>query len=277
MLGESFIHVLKYRQDGSFAPDTARASLTSSTDSGYYSSPHSQVKDSPASQKPPVSDVMPVEKQSGSQGPHPSSDPYFCNTYANLSQSLPTSNAFNDTYQTFPDLPLLSNSHSQKDLHSISPQQGWLTTDVDESAPQQLRFIPEQTHLPDNGYLVMDSSIMLNGEPPTNSMINGYLDRKLQEVYSQYLQERLTCPGSSPGYSLLPLLPQPSLPPLSQQNYPDSSLDPETRPSQVPPLTTSQGNLSQRASSNFSSPVLRISNAEQPRRPGHSDCLQEGL
>uniref|UniRef100_W5L251 Sodium/hydrogen exchanger n=1 Tax=Astyanax mexicanus TaxID=7994 RepID=W5L251_ASTMX len=33
-------------------------------------------------------------------------------------------------------------------------------------------------------------------------MINGYLDRKLQEVYSQYLQERLTCPGSSPGYSL---------------------------------------------------------------------------
>ncbi|XP_072519704.1 uncharacterized protein [Salminus brasiliensis] len=268
MLGESFIHLLKYRQEDSLSPGVTRASLTSSTDSVHGPGSYSQVQETPASDKPALSDVTYEVKQSGSQDPHPSPDLYFCKTYVNLSQSLPTSNALNDS----PDMQLKGISESQKNLLSMKPQE-WHTSDMDESAPQQLRFIPEQAHIPDNGYLVMDSSIMLNGEPPTNSMINGYLDRKLQEVYSQYLQERLACPGSSPGCSLFPLLRQPSLPQLSEQAYMDSSLDPEARPNQVPPLATSQGHLSQRASSNFSSPVLRISNAEQPKRPVHPDCL----
>lgn len=97
----------------------------------------------------------------------------------------------------------------------------------------------------------MDSSITLNGEPATNSMLNIYLDQKLQEVYSQYLQERLTRPESSLGPSLLPQFHQPSLNQIIPLHSTDVSLEPETRPCQK--------SIGRRYSSHFSTPVLRIS------------------
>lgn len=168
------------------------------------------------------------------------------------------------------DLQLNSITGTKQIYPHSTKLQDWYISDLLNSIPQQLQFIPpsgslKQDDIPDDGYLVMDSSIMLNGEPPTNSMLNGYLDKKLQEVYSQYLQERLACPGSSPGCSLLPPFHQASLLQLSQPLNMDSSLEPETR--------QSQGAVSQRASSNFSSPILRISNAEEQIRPRHSECL----
>lgn len=173
------------------------------------------------------SDVKPVQKLSKAKVPHNGPDLYISNhdgkPYVSPSQ-LEESNTILDNLSL--DLRLNSITESKK-VHPLSH---------------------------DDGYLVMDSSIMLNGEPPTNSMLNGYLDKKLQEVYSQYLQERLTCLGSSPGCSLLPPFHQTSLIQLSQPLNMDSSLEPETR--------QCQGAVSQRASSNFSSPVLRISNAE---------------
>ncbi|KAL7863442.1 hypothetical protein SRHO_G00124260 [Serrasalmus rhombeus] len=273
MLGESFIHLLKYRQEDAHSPDITRASFTPPTNSRQDPYSLSKVKDIPLPVKPALSDVKHVEKRSGYIPPKPSPDLYLSKPCVSLSQSLEPSNALYEKCQTNP-LQLSSLSDS-KEFHIDSvEQQEWHTSNVDDSSPKQLRFIPQQADVPDDGYLVMDSSIMLNGEPPTNSMINGYLDRKLQEVYSQYLQERLACPGSSPGCSLLPLLPQPSLPQLSQQAYLDSSLDIEARPNQMTHnVTTSQGHHSQRVSSAFSSPVLRISNVEQPKRPGHCDSV----
>ncbi|KAL7886330.1 hypothetical protein AOLI_G00066250 [Acnodon oligacanthus] len=267
MLGESFIHLLKYRQEDAHSPDITRASFSPPTKSrqGPYS--RSQVEDIPLPVKSASSDVKHVEKRSGA----PKSSPDLClsKPCVSLSQNLDPSNALNEKHQRNP-LQLSSLSDSEEFHFDSVKEQEWHTSYVDDSSPKQLRFIPQQADVPDDGYLVMDSSIMLNGEPPTNSMINGYLDRKLQEVYSQYLQERLACPGSSPGCSLLPLLPQPSLPQLSQQAYLDSSLDIDARPNQMTHnITTSQGHHSQRASSVFSSPVLRISNVEQPKRPGH--------
>ncbi|KAI4886918.1 hypothetical protein NFI96_030434 [Prochilodus magdalenae] len=221
MLGESFIQLLKYRQDDTHLPNIIRAPFTPPS--------LSQVKDIPTPVKPALSDI---EKQSRAKAPNYSPELYFSNPHGSLSQSLSASNALNEKSQTYP-LQLMSTSESQE-LYF----QEWQTSDVGDSSPQQLQVIPQQAQVPDDGYLVMDSSIMLNGELPTNSMINGYLDRKLQEVYSQYLQERLACPGSSPGSSLLPLLPQSSLLQLSHQAYLDTSLEIEAKITHN--LTTSQ-------------------------------------
>lgn len=212
-----------------------------------------------------------MRKLSKSKAPHHKPDCYISNhdekPYVSQNQPEET-NTILDNLSL--DLQLNSITETKQVYLHPTKLQDWYSSDLVNSIPQQLQFIPasgslKQHDIPDDGYLVMDSSIMLNGEPPTNSMLNGYLDKKLQEVYSQYLQERLACPESSPGCSLLPPFHQTSLLQLSQPLSMDSSLEPETR--------QSQGAISQRASSNFSSPVLRISNAKEPIRPRHSECL----
>ena len=117
----------------------------------------------------------------------------------------------------------------------------------------------------DNGYLVMDSSITLQGgEPLTNSMLNGYLESKLMEVYTQYLHERLVQPGTSPGWSLL----TPLVPPgyvvqrLSQQVALEQGLEVDEACSMVLSYMHTHGGDSRAVSSHFSSPVLRISKPE---------------
>ncbi|MCI4379824.1 hypothetical protein PGIGA_G00232900 [Pangasianodon gigas] len=269
MLGEGFILMLNYREEAIRSPDITWTSY-SPADCAHESYTLAQVKDTLSSLEP-GSDVRPVQKLSKSKAHHHRPDLYISNhdekPYVSLSQPE-ESNTILDNLSL--DLQLNSITESKQVYpHSTKPQE-WHISDLVNSIPQQLHFIPasvplKQDDIPDDGYLVMDSSIMLNGEPPTNSMLNGYLDKKLQEVYSQYLQERLACPGSSPGCSLLPSFHQTSLVQLSQPLNLDSILEPETK--------QSQGAVSQRASSNFSSPVLRISNAEEPIRPRHSEYL----
>ncbi|KAL2077762.1 hypothetical protein ACEWY4_027266 [Coilia grayii] len=121
---------------------------------------------------------------------------------------------------------------------------------------------------PDNGYLVMDSSITLQGgEPLTNSMLNGYLESKLTDLYTYYLQERLGRPGTSPRLSLL----TPFVPPayvvqqLSHQVALEQGLEVDEARSLVLGYMHTQGGDSWAVSSHFSSPVLRISQPEEKR------------
>lgn len=121
---------------------------------------------------------------------------------------------------------------------------------------------------PDNGYLVMDSSITLpGGEPLTNSMLNGYLESKLTDLYTCYLQERLGLPGTSPRLSLL----APLMPPayvvqrLSHQVALEQGLEVEEARSMVLGYMHNQAGESWALSSHFSSPDLRISQPEEKR------------
>ncbi|KAF7707181.1 uncharacterized protein LOC124386180 [Silurus meridionalis] len=257
MLGESFIFMLNYREQAICSPDIKLASFSPSADCVPGSYTLAQVKGSNA---------KPVQKPSKSKGPHQRPDPFMSNhdekPYVSLSQPDQSTTILGNL-SPFPQLTSITES-KQVYPHSPKPQE-WHISDMINFS-QELQPIPpsvplKQDDIPDDGYLVMDSSITLNGEPPTNSMLNGYLDKKLQEVYSQYIQERLAYPGSSPGCSLLSPFHQTSLLQLSQPLNIDSSLEPETR--------QSQGAISQRASSNFSSPVLRISNTEESIRPRH--------
>ncbi|XP_062380510.1 uncharacterized protein LOC134068772 isoform X2 [Sardina pilchardus] len=161
---------------------------------------------------------------------------------------------------------------------SSVPQRGERQTDSDfreqddyrasEDAPALPLIDPRRRRLgaaaPDNGYLAMDSSITLQGgEPLTNSMLNGYLDSKLREVYSQYLQERLVRPGTSPRWSLLaPLPPGHVVQQLSHQVALEQGMEVDEARSLVLSYMHTQGGDSRAVSSHFSSPVLRISQLE---------------
>ncbi|XP_029368849.1 uncharacterized protein LOC115050197 [Echeneis naucrates] len=122
------------------------------------------------------------------------------------------------------------------------------------------------TSIPDQGYLVMGDSenisLDLPGsglEPMSNSVLNGLLDKQFEEVYMQHLTENLARCNSHLGNSLLHgLVPPPQ--PSSGAQGPDSleACLEEARgdtDKKISYLNTHNATYS----SNFSSPVLRIS------------------
>ncbi|XP_012989912.2 protein CXorf21 homolog [Esox lucius] len=112
--------------------------------------------------------------------------------------------------------------------------------------------------LQDEGYLVMDSITTLNREPLSNSMLNGYLESKLLEVYRQHMQDSLAR-GSSPLVQTPPqgLMPAP-VKLLSQHLCQDHGFDSSTAQS----IVLHYLSTCTVASSHFSSPELRISNPQ---------------
>ncbi|CAJ1058280.1 uncharacterized protein si:dkey-237j10.2 [Xyrichtys novacula] len=139
------------------------------------------------------------------------------------------------------------------------------------SARQELRGEPV-TSIPDQGYLVMGASVNtsldLPGsrlEPMSNSVLNGLLEKQLEEVYMQHLTDNLARCNSNFGNSLLHgLVPPPQ--PRSQLSGPDSldvSLEESANDSSKKISYLNTHNLAP-CSSNFSSPVLRISEADTP-------------
>lgn len=157
----------------------------------------------------------------------------------------------------YPDLQvadsgLISNSRA------IMAQHGLLSEDSGQ---------PEMTlSIPDQGYLAMGASenisLDLPGsglEPMSNSVLNGLLDKQLEKVYMQHLTDNLARCNSHLGSSILHgLVPPPQ--PGSLEPY---SLEPsvETRSEEDSNRKISYLNTHTSApySSNFSSPLLRIS------------------
>ncbi|XP_034398922.1 uncharacterized protein si:dkey-237j10.2 [Cyclopterus lumpus] len=129
----------------------------------------------------------------------------------------------------------------------------------------------EPVSIPDQGYLAMGRSVnkSLDSpgsglEPMSNSVLNGLLEKQLEEVYMQHLTDNLARCNSHLGNSLLHgLVPLPGG--SSHPRGPDSleaSLEPGSggyRGKKMSYLSTQ--NLVP-CSSNFSSPVLRISEAD---------------
>ncbi|XP_057706771.1 uncharacterized protein si:dkey-237j10.2 [Corythoichthys intestinalis] len=128
--------------------------------------------------------------------------------------------------------------------------------------------------LPDQGYLVMGDRVnaslglpTMQLEPMTNSLLNGLLEKKIDEVYLQHLTDNLARCNSNMGNSILHGL----VPPLQTNNQlhgPDSL---ETslvrgpgaeRDKKISHLTTPSKTP---WSSNFSTPVLRISEDVHPQ------------
>lgn len=125
----------------------------------------------------------------------------------------------------------------------------------------------------DQGYLAMGASLSADSElsgsrlePMSNSVLNGLLDKQLDEVYMQLLTDNLARCDSQLGHSLLRGLgppPQPS----SQLHGPasmEASLAEASRAESGRRISYLNTHHLGPCSSNFSSPVLRISEPDPP-------------
>ncbi|TNN39026.1 hypothetical protein EYF80_050801 [Liparis tanakae] len=129
----------------------------------------------------------------------------------------------------------------------------------------------EPVSIPDQGYLAMGPSASSSLNPPgsglepmSNSVLNGLLEKQLEEVYMQHLTDNLARCNSHLGNSLLHGLVPPPQP--GGWDSLEASLEAGSgghRGKKTSYLSTQ--NLVP-CSSNFSSPVLRISEAENTRR-----------
>lgn len=125
----------------------------------------------------------------------------------------------------------------------------------------------------DQGYLAMGASVNMSLdlreqepglEPMSNSLLNGLLDKQLDEVYMQLLNDNLARCNSNLGNSLLHGLvppPQPSCH-LQGTDSLDPSLEEPAREDSANEVSYLNTHNLVPCSSHFSTPVLRISEAE---------------
>lgn len=172
--------------------------------------------------------------------------------------------------EQYPDLQVADSGRiSQNPLraivtHNLVPEVHYQPEGAAKQEPQ----CEPLTSIPDQGYLVMGASVNISLdlpglEPMSNSVLNGLLEKQLEEVYMQHLTDNLARCNSNLGNSLLHgLVPPPQ--PSSHLQGPDSLEVDLEGGSEVDSKMIgyfSTHNLVP-CSSNFSSPVLRISEAE---------------
>lgn len=172
--------------------------------------------------------------------------------------------------EQYPDLQVADSGRiSQNLLRATIVQPGFVS-----EIGRQPEWAAQQEPLsliPDQGYLVMGASVNISLdlpgsglEPMSNSVLNGLLDKQLEEVYMQHLTDNLARCNSHLGNSLLHgLVPPPQ--PSSQPQGPDSleaSLEERSGGDSSKKISYLSTQNLVPCSSNFSSPVLRISEAD---------------
>ncbi|XP_069027847.1 uncharacterized protein [Embiotoca jacksoni] len=155
--------------------------------------------------------------------------------------------------------PLRTNA-SQHDVYIQPP----VSEVFSHPAKQEPQSDPVSS-MPDQGYLVMGDSVNMSLdlpgsglEPMSNSVLNGLLEKQLEEVYMQHLTDNLARCHSYLGNSLLHGLVPPPQPGCQSL---EDSLQEGTEDSSNKISYPSTQNIVP-CSSNFSSPVLRISEAD---------------
>lgn len=172
--------------------------------------------------------------------------------------------------EQYPDLQVADSGRISHNLLRAAIDQNTFAFRQPEWAQQEPQGEPVLS-IPDQGYLVMGASVNISLdlpgsglEPMSNSVLNGLLDKQLEEVYMQHLNDNLARCSSHLGNSLLHGLvpPQPS----SQPRGPDSleaSLEEGSGGESGKKISyLSTQNSRAPCSTNFSSPVLRISEAD---------------
>ncbi|KAJ8338325.1 hypothetical protein SKAU_G00372910 [Synaphobranchus kaupii] len=193
----------------------------------------------------------------------------------NLVLDLYCSWHWNSFCKDYPDLQLRGDHMVDRDSESLGPKYEICGTPLQSQGPGELNplqplGLPAALEPPqDDGYLVMDTSINLDKrEPLSNSMLNCYLESKLLEVYRQHLQDSLARPGFPANPALLPSALLPSVDQLSQQLSLEQGLDASVARYVVTNYLSSMRACTGSSSSNshFSSPVLRISTADERKK-----------
>nr|XP_046262059.1 uncharacterized protein si:dkey-237j10.2 [Scatophagus argus] len=176
--------------------------------------------------------------------------------------------------EQYPDLQVADSGRIPHNPQRVITAQHNLVSEVCHQPKWAVQQEPQDEPLslvPDQGYLVMGASVNtsldLPGsgcEPMSNSVLNGLLDKQLEKVYMQHLTDNLARCNSHLGNSLLQgLVPPPQ--PSSQLRGPDSleaSLEEESGLDSGRKISYLHTQNLIPCSSNFSSPVLRISEAD---------------
>lgn len=173
--------------------------------------------------------------------------------------------------EQYPDLQVAdSGLISQNPLRATITQRGLYTQpNASEvcATQQELQHEPLLS-IPDQGYLVMGASVNISLdlpgsglEPMSNSVLNGLLDKQLEEVYLQHLTDNLArCNSHSLLHGLVPP-PQPSSEPRGPDSL-EASLEEGAEGESGKKISYLSTQNLVPCSSNFSSPVLRISEAD---------------
>ncbi|KAM8732620.1 uncharacterized protein AB9X84_024607 [Acanthopagrus schlegelii] len=275
MLAEGFLRVLRYREERKFASaSTPKRSQT-----------HTHCRDP---YKSSLSDADSIDLQSAEAGPnqeeldHNQFKGLKVTPHGPVGLSIP---GCPPVLTLHPDLTVCLNDCSlleqYPDLH-VADTHNQLTANigqhdfVSELSYQLAQQDPHTqgqplTSIPDQGYLAMGASVSINLdlpgsglEPMSNSVLNGLLDKQLEEVYMQHLTDNLARCNSHLRNSLLHgLVPPPQ--PSSQLQGPDSleaGLEEGSGGDSSKKISYLNTQNFVPCSSNFSSPVLRISEAD---------------
>lgn len=207
MLGEGFLRVLRYREERKFAEGQTKVkdsikdgghnscSGLGSAGQGELTGKGHLHHEAPAPHRHPPGLLIP------GRPPALSADPLLVECSLNCS-----------LLEHYPDLqvadsgPLLTPRPA-----SSAPPQPLVSPPID---------MPPPPPPPDQGYLVMgNSGVNISVDVPelrTNSVLNGMLEKKLEEVYLQHLTDNLARCNLNSGHSLLHGLVPPPQPNTSQ-------------------------------------------------------------
>ncbi|XP_062845035.1 uncharacterized protein si:dkey-237j10.2 [Trichomycterus rosablanca] len=264
MLGEGFLHVLNYTEG-----HTPLSTQKTQSHTEFNVTPHRTVR------SPQTPRAQQVKHFEGLEKPRPrlTSVPSValaipsCSAEDHWSVDLYESGYFPSLYQAYPDLQLAGGTLAPRfslNPNHFTPQDGPLLISQDLGSLEALEEPEEQANVPneaDEGYLVIESVKSPGREPRlTNSMLNGFLETQLMEVYRQHMQDNLArCSLSSITANVVPhICAKLSASDRNADSW-GEGLNSTTTQSSVRYLST----CSAPTTSNFSSPVLRISTAQE--------------
>ncbi|XP_014915396.1 uncharacterized protein LOC106964390 [Poecilia latipinna] len=176
----------------------------------------------------------------------------------------------------YPDLQVADSGRISHNLpRTVANQEDFHFQPNVPEAYLQTEAKPES--IPDQGYLVMGASenisLDLPGlEPMSNSVLNGLLEKQLEEVYMQHLTDNLARCDSHFGHSLLHGLGPPPQPGC-QSHGPyslEASLEEGSRGDSGDKISYLNTHNLVPCSSTFSSPMLRISEVDNPQLQGNN-------
>ncbi|KAG9282186.1 hypothetical protein AMEX_G807 [Astyanax mexicanus] len=281
MLGEASLHVMNYTQEG---PENTSPG-DQNTQSCIASLPKTTMTHM-TSKSPLMPRAMRVGRLESREksGPHLTSTPSMalavpsCSVEDHWGMELYISGSCPSFYKAYPDLQLAWDTlrdphHPHNPVHLLSQSQGPFLQSQDLASLDVIEETGKETDSqskPDEGYLVIESMKGPGSEPRlTNSMLNGYLENQLMEVYRQHMQDSLArCASSSLTASVVPALVPSNLSTSDNQTTNQGDrMDSNSSHSSVRYLST----CSAPPTSHFSSPVLQISYPQEENSLTHPE------
>ncbi|XP_060719604.1 TLR adapter interacting with SLC15A4 on the lysosome [Tachysurus vachellii] len=267
MLGEAFLHVLNYTEKSPEHIALTRTNKLSRVISRSVPPPEAAATHL-SSRSALTPRPLPANQPEGPEksGPHLTSPP-------STALPIPSSSVEDhwglkamycpSFYKAYPDLQLAGDTvgplNTPPQSHSPllnSEDLGFL------EASMEPRELVEDHGMTDEAYLVMESMKSLGKEQRlTNSMLNGFLETQLMEVYRQHMQDSLArCGSSSLSAGVVPGI----CGHLSASDRNTTTQGNELHSSQSQSSIRYLSTCSAPPTSHFSTPVLRISYQQEP-------------